>query len=162
VLVAAVFRPVLEAYEEALASLGLRPGLVEAASLALSGGAAGTSGDTLFLNWDHGYVSLVLSRGGWPILLRTLTGDFAAAPDPVIREVANTVLYYRERLEGPGLQTAVVRSAALPPEEAATLLQEPLGMKAAIFEPWARLGGSDSGPEAQALAGAAACVARAA
>jgi hypothetical protein len=164
VLVAAVFRPVLEGYEAALQDLGFRPGLVEAACLTLSGRAIGTGspGDRLFLNWDHGYVSLVLSRGGWPILLRTLTGDFAAAPDPVIREVANTVLYYRERLEGPGLETAVVRSAALPPEEAVALLHEPLGLKPEILDPWVPFGGSDFGPAAQALAGAAACVARAA
>jgi type IV pilus assembly protein PilM len=164
VLVAAIFRPVLEAYEQALGALGLRPGLVEAASLALAGGPAssGASGDRFFLNWDHGYVSLVLSRAGWPILLRTLTGDFAASPEPVIREVANTILYYQERLAGPGLERAVVRSAALPPDEAVTLLQEPLGLKAEILDPWAPLGGSDTGPAAQALAGAAACLARAA
>ncbi|HKC12782.1 MAG TPA: hypothetical protein VKI41_12190, partial [Vicinamibacteria bacterium] len=80
---AAVFGPVLEGYEAALEALGFHPGLVETACLALSGRAigAGSSGDRLLVNWDHGYVSLVLSRAGWPILLRTLTGDFAAAPD---------------------------------------------------------------------------------
>jgi hypothetical protein len=160
VLVAAVFRPVLEGYEAACRDLGFEPGLVEPSSLALVSGLSRgeTSGDRLLVNWDFGYVSLVLTRAGWPILIRTLAGDLGA--EAVLREAANTVLYYRERLDGQGLLGASVRSALLPPEEAATLLREPLGLLPDVVDPWAALGGGDRSLGAQAMAGALSCLLR--
>ena len=159
-LVAAVFRPVLEGYEAALRDLGFEPGVVEPASLALVGTLerAGTPGDRLLVNWDVGYVSLVLTRRGWPILIRTLVGDLG--PEAVLREAANTVLYYRERLGGQGLAGAALRSAFLPPEEAVTLLREPLGLEPEVVDPWALLGGGHRSAVAQAMAGALACLLR--
>lgn len=161
-LVAAVFRPVLEGYEGALTAVGLHPGLVEIAGLALTanGGRPAPAGDRLIVNWDEGYVSLVLTRGGWPLLLRTLAGDYVTRPEVVTREAANTVLYYRERLGGPGLQSALVRSAALPPEEAVALLSEPLGLVPEVLDPWEPIGVKHGGMAAQAVAGAASCVLR--
>ena len=160
VLVAAVFRPVLEGYEAACRDLGFEPGLVEPSSLALVSALARgeASGDRLLVNWDFGYVSLVLTRAGWPILIRTLAGDLGA--EAVLREAANTVLYYRERLDGQGLLGASVRSALLPPEEAATLLREPLGLLPDVVDPWAALGGGDLSLGAQAMAGALSCLLR--
>ena len=160
VLVAAVFRPVLEGYEAACRDLGFEPGLVEPSTLALVSALARgeTSGDRLLVNWDFGYVSLVLTRAGWPILIRTLAGDLGA--EAVLREAANTVLYYRERLGGNGLMGASLRSALLPPEEAATLLREPLGLVADVVDPWAELGGGDQSLGAQAMAGALSCLLR--
>ncbi len=160
VLVAAVFRPVLEGYEAVCRDLGFEPGLVEPSSLALVSalGREAASGDRLLVNWDHGYVSLVLTRAGWPILIRTLGGDLGA--EAVLREAANTVLYYRERLGGDGLLGASLRSAQLPPEEAATLLREPLGFLPDVVDPWAALGGGDKSLGAQAMAGALACLLR--
>jgi len=159
-LVAAVFRPVLEGYEAVLRDLGFDPGLVEPASLALVGTLerAETPGDRLLVNWDVGYVSLVLTRRGWPILIRTLVGDLG--PEAVLREAANTVLYYRERLGGQGLTGAALRSAFLPPEEAVTLLREPLGLEPEVVDPWALLGGGHRSAVAQAMAGALACLLR--
>jgi hypothetical protein len=159
-LVAAVFRPVLEGYEAACRDLGFEPGLVEPSSLALISALAReeASGDRLLVNWDLGYVSLVLTRAGWPILIRTLAGDLGA--EAVLREAANTVLYYRERLGGQGLAGASVRSALLPPEEAATLLREPLGLLPDVVDPWAALGGGDRSLGAQAMAGALSCLLR--
>lgn len=159
-LVAAVFRPVLEGYEAVLRDLGFDPGLVEPASLALVGTLerAETPGDRLLVNWDVGYVSLVLTRRGWPILIRTLVGDLG--PEAVLREAANTVLYYRERLGGQGLTGAALRSAFLPPEEAVTLLREPLGLEPEVVDPWALLGGGHQSAVAQAMAGALACLLR--
>ncbi len=161
-LVAAIFRPVLEGYEDALASLGLHPGLIEVACLALSadGGRPAPPDDRLLVNWDHGYVSLVLSRAGWPILLRTLAGEYVTRPEPVVREAANTILYYRERLGGSGLAGAAVRSAVLPVDDAASLLAEPLGFAPEVLDPWAPLGVKHGGMAAQAVAGAASCVLR--
>jgi Tfp pilus assembly PilM family ATPase len=157
---AAMARPVLESYEAVLSSLGLQPGLVELSGLALLAAteAALPPQDRLVVNWDDGYVSLLLSRGGRPVLVRTLIGEAATEQEDVVREVANTVLYYREKLGGAGLQSAFVRSTLIPGSAAVELLQEPLGMRPEIMNPWAGIEGGDVGPQAQAVAGAAACV----
>lgn len=160
VLVAAVYRPVLEGYEEACRAMGLHPGLVELSGLALLNAAFGSlpPADRLLVNWDEGYVTILLARGEWPILVRTLAGDAASSPDDVAREVGNTLIYYRERLGGTALAQVVVRSALLPAEEALRLLEGPLEMKPEVLEPWPALRAGDMGRVGQALAGAAACV----
>jgi hypothetical protein len=117
-------------------------------------------GDSALLNWDHGYVSIVILRDGWPILMRTLVGDFTLSAEAVVREAASTILYYRERLAGPGLTSAAVRSAFLPPEDAVALLRDPLGVVPSVLDAWAGLAPGDVGPAAQALAGAAAALLR--
>ena len=160
VLVGAIYRPVLESYEDACHALGLHPGLVELSGLALvSAEPAAAGADRLFVNWDDDYLSLVLTRGGWPLLIRTLVGEAASAPDQVVREAANTVLYYRERLGGAGLAGASVRSARVPPADAVAMLHEPLGLLPQALDPWAALGASANAESAQPLAGAAACAA---
>ena len=58
----------------------------------------------------------------------TVDAEAIPTPDEVLREAASTVLYYSEKLGGRGLSKAVVRSVALPPEEAGELLREPLGL----------------------------------
>jgi Tfp pilus assembly PilM family ATPase len=159
-VVVAIYRPVLEGYEQAFRDLGFEPGQVEIAGLALAEHAALPVGDSALVNWDHGYVSLVILRDGWPILVRTLVGDFTSSADAVVREASNTVLYYRERLAGMGLVSAAIRSTFLPPEDAAALLREPLGVTAAVLDPWGGLAPGDVGPAGQALAGAAAALLR--
>ena len=158
VLVAAIHRPVLDSYEEACRTAGLEPGLVEVSGLTLLSAAFGgrPTEDRLLVNWDEGYVTLLLARGEWPLLVRTLTGEPAARPEEVAREVANTVLYYRDRLGGPGLAEAALRSAALPPERAAAVLEEPLGLTPVLVEPWRPLSQGVPPAISQALAGAAA------
>ena len=140
--------------------MGLHPGLVELSGLALLNAAFGSlpPADRLLVNWDDGYVTLLLARGEWPLLVRTLAGDAAASPDEVAREVGNTLIYYRERLGGHRLAQAVVRSALLPPDEAVRLLEGPLEMKPEVLDPWGALRAADMGRVGQALAGAAACV----
>jgi hypothetical protein len=161
-LVAAIARPVLEGYEGVCASLGLHPGLVELAGLTLLGAAfpPGTSGDHLLVNWDDGYVSLILSREGAPVLVRTLAGEFASAPEQVAREAQSTVLYYRERLGGAGLAGAVVRSTSQAPADAVAWLREPLGLEPEMLDAWGPAGADAGHGAAQALAGAAACLRR--
>jgi hypothetical protein len=158
VTVAAIHRPVLDSYEAACRAVSLEPGLVELSGLALLGATFGSRPpeDRLLVNWDDGYVTILIARGEWPLLVRTLTGEPAAQPDQVAREVANTVLYYRDRLGGPGLAEAAVRSAALPHERAAAILEEPLGMAPVPVEPWRSLSLGVPAPMSQALAGAAA------
>ena len=160
ILVVAALGSVLDAYEDACRSLGLEPGLVEPSALALCRSAFTLEdrGDRLLVNWDEGYTTLVLVRDGWPVLARTLVAPMVSSPAEVAREAAQTVLYARERLESPGLEQAVVRAAALAPEDAVAVLAEPLGLAPEVVEPWTALGTADPGPAAQALAGAAACL----
>ena len=157
-VVAAILRSVLLDYEAVLHRLGLDPGLVELSSLALLSLVEPTAGDRLLVNWDEGYASLVLTRDGWPMLVRTLP-DVAATPEALPREVANTLLYYRERLGGPGLAGASLRSVGVAPDEAAGLLEEALGLVPAVLDPWATLGGGEPRP-GQAVAGAVASALR--
>jgi Tfp pilus assembly PilM family ATPase len=160
VLVAAAYLPVIESYEEACRAVGLHAGLVELSGLALLNAAFGAlpPADRLLINWDEDYVTLLLARGEWPVLVRTLAGEAAASPDEVAREVGNTILYYRERLGGTVLAQAVVRSALLPADEAIRRLEGPLGMKPEILEPWPALRAGEMSQVGQSLAGAAACL----
>jgi hypothetical protein len=157
IVTATAFGPVVGQYEEACRSLGLEPGLIEIAGLALARAAfpPSSSGEGLLVNWDEGYVTIVLVRNGWPILLRTLSGASVASPGDVIREVSSTLIYYRERLGGSGVTTAFVRSAVFPPDDAVDALASALGFVPAVLDAWTNLGGA---PEevSQALAAAAA------
>jgi len=160
-MVGAIHRPVLEGYEAACRAVGLYPGLVEISGLALltAAFAARPAADRLLVNWDEGYVSLILARGEWPILVRTLTSEAASSADDIAREVGNTVLYYRERLAGPGLADVVVRSAAIPPSEAVDLLGKALEQSPEVVDPGEWIGPGIPAAASQAIAGAAAALA---
>ena len=159
-LVAAVAGPVLAGYEEACRAEGLEPGFVEPASVALVGAclAGHGEGDRVLVNWDEGYVSILVVRGSWPVVVRTITGDASGAVSDVAREVTSTLVYFRERLGGGELAGAVVRSAALPPERAVAALEGVLERPVELADAWGTLLPSAWTGEAQALAGAAACV----
>jgi hypothetical protein len=157
IVAATAFGPVVDQYEKACRSLGLEPGLVEIAGLALARAAfpAPAWGDGLLVNWDEGYVTLVIARNGWPVLLRTLSGAAVASPADVVREVSSTLIYYRERLGGSGVTTAFVRSALFPPDDAADAVASVLGFVPTVLDAWTTLGGAP--PEvSQALAASAA------
>lgn len=139
--VVAVARAVLEQYEAALLALGLDAGLVELSGLVCEATAVHgrpPDEDRVIVNWDDGYVSLLITRAGRLAVVRTLAlpPEPAAAVADVQREVFNTLLYYRERLGGPGLSGATLRSAALPAEEAAALLAEALELVPEPLDPW--------------------------
>ena len=163
-LVAAIFGPVLEEYEAACRSFGLRPGLVELAGLSVFDAALArrAADDRLIVNWDDDYVSFLLSRGGRLSLVRTLAGPGAANAENVAREASQTVLYYRDRLQGTGLAGATLRVTARPPDEAVALLAEPLGLSAEVLDPWGPLAAAAQGAVGQALAGAASSLLRSA
>jgi type IV pilus assembly protein PilM len=161
-LVAAIYRPVLDGYEAACRAQDLTPGIVELTGPGLLTAAFGAlpPADRLLVNWDEGYLTLMLARGAWPLLVRTITGPPASSPADVAREVANTVLYYRDRLGGTALAATVLRSAWLPPAEAVALLAGPLGAPPSILDGLSGLRGGEgagSGGAAQALAGAVCC-----
>jgi len=155
-VVAAIVRPVLEGYEKALSDLGHEPGLVEPAALALLAALKPEEGDQLLVNWDAGYLSLIIARAGWPLVLRTLAGQLA--PDAVTREVTHTVLYYRDKLGGPGLVRAAVRSAHLPAEEAVVLLRDAIGFTPEVLDAGAAAGLDVGGDAGQQVAGALCCL----
>ncbi len=75
----------------------------------------------------------------------------------VVREIAKTLVYYREKLGGGELSEAVVRSTALAPAEAARALEEPLGFRPDILNPLEGFAAVDQ-ESAQTVAGAAACL----
>jgi len=158
-LVVAILRSILDEYEGACRALGVEPGLVQLTGLAILDAVEESRppADRVLVNWDEGYISILVSRFGSPALARTLTGTSASDPEQVMREATQTILYYRERLGGEGIAHAVVRSAAMLPAEAARLLEQPLGLTPDILDPWGSLGRNEQ-EMAQALAGAAACV----
>jgi len=157
IVAATAFGPVVDQYEEVCRSLGLEPGLVEIAGLALARAAfpPPASGEGLLVNWDEGYVTIVLTRNGWPILLRTLSGGSVASPGDVVREVSSTLIYYRERLGGSGVTAAFVRSAVFPPDDAVEALAPVVGFVPAVLDAWTTLGGAPA-EVSQGLAAAAA------
>ncbi len=159
-VVAVAADEVVRGYEGALEALGFVTGLVETTSLALTAAIAvsGSTGDRLLVNWDEGYVSFVVLRGAVPLLVRTLPEEDDAAA--VARHAAGTLQFHRDRLGGQELEEVVLRSAALPGEVAAGVLEAVLGVAPRLVAPWAALGLLESGPATQAVAGAAACASR--
>jgi len=160
VLVAVAPEEVVAGYEAALEALGYRPGLVEAAAMALADAlcASPVEGDRLLVNWETSYVSFVLLRGEVPLLVRTLPGE--SSPDAVARQAVGTLRFHRERLGGTAFGDVVVRSAAWPGEQAVAVLGRALGTQPRLLEPWAALGIGEQGEAAQAVAGAAASALR--
>jgi type IV pilus assembly protein PilM len=160
-VVGAVARAVLRDYEEALAAEGLEAGLVEISALAVAEAALGEEGDQLLVNWEPGYLSFVLFRSGWPVLVRTLTGP-AAEAENVAQEASQTFLYYRERLAGVALARALVRCSADEPGEAIEGLEKALGVPVGRLDPWTFVGGGPAELAKDAgLAGALASLRRA-
>jgi Tfp pilus assembly PilM family ATPase len=156
-LVAVIHRLVLASYEEACRSADLEPGLIEMCTLCLERSLAhASSGDRLVINWEDRYTSLVLSRAGAPLLVRTLPGPTGLGE--VVREVSNTLMYHRERLGGTAIEQAYLRSCALPVTQAAELLSSPLGLTPAIIDPIGACDTADLEETSQAVAAAAACV----
>lgn len=159
-LVAVARDEVVRAYEEALSSLGFHPGLVEPAGLALASldGAEDDQAERLLVNWDHGYVSFQVRRGGRPLLLRTLPRE--DGKEAVARHAEQTLRFHREQLGGRGFDELTLRSAAIDPAEASEALAAATGVVPRLVRPWAALGDAEDGASAQAVAGAAACVLR--
>ena len=156
-LVGAMLHSILAEYEEPCRELGLEPGLVVLAGPTILERveAGGPPQDRLVVNWDEGYVSLLLARAEGPALIRTLSGAAVASAEAVAREVAQTVLYYRERLGGSTLAQVVLRAGALSAEAASAALEEALGQRPEGLDPWGGFAQADPA-SGQALAGAAA------
>lgn len=129
VLVVVVRRAMVEHFERALEDAGARPGLVDISTPNLINlcrarldKASRGEGDVALLNCTRNYFSLVILRDERVIFFRCKTfapGDDlgASANGPLSREISNSFSYYREKLEGQGVRTVLVRSVALEPEQ---------------------------------------------
>jgi len=137
VLVVLVRRALVEQLEAALESVGARPGLIDLSTtnlLNLSRARleqAGGSGEAAaLLNCAANYFSLVIVRGGRLIFYRCKTFSIDAEHEASAgigllgREVANSLAYYREKLEGNGLAAVLVRTVGRPFDEIAGRLRE--------------------------------------
>ena len=160
VLVAVARDELIRSYEEPLEALGFEVGLVEPASLALSTLGDGEPGDgeSLLVNWDHGYVSFQVWRGERPLLIRTLPRE--DGEEAVARQAAQTLRFHREQLGGGGLAAVTLRAGALDPGAASAVVERATGVAPRLVRPWAALGDAADGAEAQSVAGAAASVLR--
>ncbi len=110
------------------------------------------------MNWDHGYVSFFLWRGGQPLLLRTLPRE--DSPDAVRRQAAQTLRFHREQLGGGRVRGRRGALGGAAVGRGGGVLAEALGVEPRPLRPWAALGVAEDGAAAQAVAGAAACVLR--
>lgn len=137
ILVVVMRRFAVEQYEGILTSIGARPGLVDLSTpnllnLARSRIAAmnGDGGDVAVLNCAAGYFTLVIQRDGRVIFFRSksvpddIDPDGEAAGELLSREIAHSLAYYREKLEGENLERAIVRSASIAPETVGTRLAD--------------------------------------
>lgn len=158
VLAAVMARPVLESWEAPVLALGLRPGHVELSGLALARLAAGVEGDRLLVNLEPGYLTLVLSRAGRPLLVRTLSAGGSDGLGAVAREITQTLLYHRDRLGGDGLSGAGLRPTGEDTAAVADRLEEALGVRPEPLTPWTVLGAQIPEARSGGLAGAAACL----
>lgn len=134
VLAAVMLRSVVEHYEAVLEAVGARPGLVDLCTPSLFNfcraelrAAAGPGGDAALLNCAHSYFTLLIIRGDAVVFYRCksfgATGVDQAGNGMFERELASSISYYREKLQGRGIGTVLVRTAGKPLQDvAATLL----------------------------------------
>jgi hypothetical protein len=134
VLVTLVRRSLVDRFERALGDLGARTGLVDISTPNLLNlcrgqinGAVGDGGDVGLLNCALNYFSLVLLRHGRLIFFRCKTFALEDSPQRgpngvLVREMASSFSYYREKLSGEGVQKIFVRTVSTPFEEIAEKL----------------------------------------
>jgi hypothetical protein len=135
VLVVLVRRSLVDRFEHALTAVGARPGLVDIATPNLLNlhrsavnGAAKNGGDAGLLNCALNYFSLVLVRQGRLIFFRCKTFALDESPQHgpngmLVREMASSISYYREKLGGEGLSKIFVRTVSTPFGEIAEKLR---------------------------------------
>lgn len=103
-------RAVLSAYEQVGQAFGLDVGSVETSSMALLRGLE-AEGDSLLVRHDPTWLTLALMRDGWPVSIRSFDATVARSPEEVRREIASTAVFWRDRLSGTRLGSAVVHAS---------------------------------------------------
>jgi hypothetical protein len=123
ILVALMHRALIERYEQALESIGARPGLVDLCTPNLLNlcrrriNAAAKEGDVAFINCADNYFSLAIVRGGQLVFFRCKTYSIGngrpgeAAGGVLGRKLGYSLSYYEEKLGGTGIKSLLVRSA---------------------------------------------------
>lgn len=101
---------VLGAYEQVGQAFGLDVGSVETSSMALLH-LVPEQGDALLVRHDPAWITLTLVREGWPLSIRSFDAPVARAPEEAIREIASTAVFWKDRLSGQRLDTAIVHAA---------------------------------------------------
>lgn len=101
---------VVDAYEQALRGSSLDPGFVEPSLSILMRSAAslGPDGDVIVVNADPSCLAIGVLRNGWPISVRTFGVEVARVPQEIDREIAATVVFWRDRLQGSKARFALV------------------------------------------------------
>ena len=138
VLVALTRQPLVGRYEQALESIGARPGLIDLCTPNLLNlcrtriQELSAAGDVALLNCTTTYFSLAILRGARLVFFRcknlaAANGDGREGPRAdglFAREIAGSVSYYREKLGGQGIASVLVRSVAGSVDEIAAHLGE--------------------------------------
>ncbi len=101
---------VLGAYEQVGQAFGLDVGSVETSSMALLRGLE-VEGDALLVRHDPIWLTLTLMRQGWPVSIRSFDATVARSLEEVRREIASTAVFWRDRLAGTRLASAVVHAS---------------------------------------------------
>jgi type IV pilus assembly protein PilM len=134
-LVAVMLRSTIEQVEVAFDAAGARVGLVDLATPSLYNlarteltKAAASGKDAALLNCAPGYFTLLIVRKDRVAFYRCKSyangnGDNGAAASLIARELASSLSYYQEKLQGAGIGTILVRSVAQPFAEILSLLE---------------------------------------
>jgi hypothetical protein len=101
---------VLSAYEQVGTAFGLDVGSVETSSMALLRGLK-VEGDALLVRHDPTWLTLTLTRDGWPVSIRSFDVAVARNAEEVRREIASTAVFWRDRLAGSRLAGAFVHAS---------------------------------------------------
>lgn len=101
---------VLGAYEQVGQAFGLDVGSVETSSMALLRGVQ-AAGDALLVRHDPTWLTLTLTRNGWPVSIRSFDAAVARSREEVRREIASTAVFWRDRLSGTRLSAAIVHAS---------------------------------------------------
>jgi hypothetical protein len=129
VLVLLTPRQLIDRFEHSLAALGARVGLIDIATPNLINLcrsrlelASRNGKDVALLNCASNYFSLVIVRNGRVIFFRCKTlspeGESANGGNGfLVREVASSLSYYREKLAGQGIESVIVRALNASAEE---------------------------------------------
>jgi type IV pilus assembly protein PilM len=128
-------RQLIDRFEHALTALGARVGLIDIATPNLINlcrprlEAASRDGkDVALLNCASNYFSLVIVRSGRVIFFRCKTlspeGESANSNGFLVREVASSLSYYREKLAGQGIESVIVRGLDVTADEIGRKLGE--------------------------------------
>ena len=125
---------VVRAYERAAESFGLDVGQVETASMALLRGMT-ESGDAVLVHHDSAWLTVTVVRDGWPVSVRSLDSGVAGSPEEMRREIASTAVFWRDRLAGQKLVSAVVHAADPWFEGLAVDIERAFGVRAARAQP---------------------------